>query len=447
MSRQTLTREQKEAVGLLSIGTFLEYFDLLLYIHMAVLLNQLFFPKYDPETNTLLTALTFFSTYLLRPIGALFFGWVGDNIGRKTTVVITTFMMAGSCVVMATLPTYDEIGIKATWFVIICRIVQGMTSMGEIIGAQVYLTETIKPPQQYSVVTLLSFLAALGGTFALAVASVTTTYNFNWRYAFWIGAVVALVGSVARTALRETADFTNANIKIKRRYEDVNRDSKVLENNAIWKEKVNKITTLAFFLIQCGWPVCFYIAFIHCGNILQNSFNYSPEQIIHHNFWLSMIEMLGILPLIYLSYYVYPILIIKIKFVIFTIFILICPYLLDNVHTPSQLFIIQSFIMAFVLEIVPGTSIFIKYFPVLRRFTYTAFLYALSRALMFIVTGVGCIYLTKYFGNYGLLAIIIPLLIGFAFGVLYFEKLEKESGRYPQKKKYADRTPDVNNLV
>ena len=67
-----LTREQKEAVGLLSIGTLLEYFDLMLYIHMAVLLNELFFPKYDPHTAALLSAFTFCSTYLLRPLGALF---------------------------------------------------------------------------------------------------------------------------------------------------------------------------------------------------------------------------------------------------------------------------------------------------------------------------------------------------------------------------------------
>ena len=78
-TQHSLTREQKEAVGLLSIGTFLEYFDLMLYVHMAVLLNELFFPKYDPFTNSLLSAFAFCSTYLLRPFGALLFGYIGDN--------------------------------------------------------------------------------------------------------------------------------------------------------------------------------------------------------------------------------------------------------------------------------------------------------------------------------------------------------------------------------
>src|SRR5580704_10898958 len=104
-----LNRNQKEAVALLSIGTFLEYFDLMLYVHMAVLLNELFFPKTDPFTASLLSAFSFCSTYLLRPFGALIFGYIGDYIGRKVVVIITTFMMAVSSIVIASLPTYAQI--------------------------------------------------------------------------------------------------------------------------------------------------------------------------------------------------------------------------------------------------------------------------------------------------------------------------------------------------
>ena len=90
----------------MQIGTFLEYFDLMLYVHMAVLLNELFFPKTDPLTTALLTAFAFCSTYVLRSFGALLFGYIGDHIGRKTTVILTTMMMAASCTIMASLPTY-----------------------------------------------------------------------------------------------------------------------------------------------------------------------------------------------------------------------------------------------------------------------------------------------------------------------------------------------------
>lgn len=117
-----LNREQKEAIGLLQVGTFLEYFDLMLYVHMAVLLNELFFPKTDPHTTALLSAFAFCSTYVLRPFGALIFGYIGDNIGRKATVIITTTIMSISCIIMANLPTYAQIGIAASWIVTICRI-------------------------------------------------------------------------------------------------------------------------------------------------------------------------------------------------------------------------------------------------------------------------------------------------------------------------------------
>ncbi|KJV76851.1 sugar (and other) transporter family protein [Rickettsia hoogstraalii str. RCCE3] len=161
-AREPTVRQQMEAVALLSVGTFLEYFDLMIYVHMAVVINELFFPKANPETTTLYAAAAFCSTFVFRPVGALIFGWIGDHIGRKVTVIITTFMMSIACIIMATLPTYAQIGITATVIMTICRIVQGMSSMGELMGAQLYLTEITKPPAQYSVVTLIDAVAAVG---------------------------------------------------------------------------------------------------------------------------------------------------------------------------------------------------------------------------------------------------------------------------------------------
>lgn len=75
----SLTCNQKEAMSLLSIGTFLEYFNLMLYVHMAVILNELFFPKSDPKVAFIYSASAFCSTYLLRPFGALIFGWIAEH--------------------------------------------------------------------------------------------------------------------------------------------------------------------------------------------------------------------------------------------------------------------------------------------------------------------------------------------------------------------------------
>ena len=136
--------------------------DLMLYVHMAVLLNELFFPKTDPFTASLLAAFAFCSTYLLRPFAALVFGYIGDHIGRKATVVITTGIMSISCLVMANLPTYAQIGIGASWAITICRIIQGMSSMGEMIGAELYISELVPLPMRYSTVSIIAVCSSLG---------------------------------------------------------------------------------------------------------------------------------------------------------------------------------------------------------------------------------------------------------------------------------------------
>ncbi len=252
--RQTkLTTEQKEAIGLLSIGTFLEYFDLMLYVHMAVFLNEIFFPKTDPHTAALLSAFAFCSTFVLRPIGALIFGWLGDNIGRRSTVIITTFMMAISCFIMANLPTYEQIGITAAWLLTLCRMVQGMSSMGEIIGAEIYMTEVTKPPVQYPAVALIMTFSAIGTFSALLVASLVTSNNLNWRLAFWFGSGIAMIGVIARTTLRETPDFADAKRHLQKTFNNITNtlaiNSEQLKHNALWQEKVSKKTSFAYLLI------------------------------------------------------------------------------------------------------------------------------------------------------------------------------------------------------
>lgn len=432
-----ITREQKEAVGLLSIGTFLEYFDLMLYVHMSVLLNELFFPKSDPHTQAIYSSIAFCSTFVFRPIGAILFGWIGDTLGRKTTIVITTFLMSLSCIIMSITPTFAEKGLIATAIVTICRMIQGMSSMGEIIGAKLYLTETVKRPHQYAVLALLNFLAALGGTVALGISSFVMSNNLNWRYVFGIGAIVAITGSIARTTLREVPEFADPKRRLKSIFNKFNNhDTLSIKEKFIWNESVNIRTSIALFCIECAWPVCFYIAFIYLGEVLKSNFNYSPEQIINNNFIVSIFEILGIIPLIFLGYFIYPISILKIRLILFSIFILISPFLLMNLSSPNKILFLQSFIMFFVLDNTPASSIFYSYFPIFKRFTYTSFIYALSRALMYIITSFAFIYITQHFGNWGIIIISTPILCAYIFGVLHFQKLEINTGNYVQKKMF-----------
>jgi MHS family proline/betaine transporter-like MFS transporter len=430
-----LTRDQKEAVGLLTIGTFLEYFDLMLYVHMAVLLNELFFPKTDPKTAQLLYAFAFCSTYLLRPVGAVVFGWIGDNMGRKITVVITTSMMSISCLVMAQLPTYAEIGIKAAWIVTICRIVQGMTSMGEKVGAELYLTEYLKPPASHVGVAIICLAAAVGTTVALGVAFFVTQYALNWRLAFWIGTLIALIGMIARTKLRETPDFVNAKTRLKnalQKLQDTESSIKIEKtiesnNDNIATEKVKFLTTISLFLLDCMWPVMFYFSYAHCANILKYSFKYSSEQIIQNNFIVSMLMIINVSLVIYFSRKISPLRILKIKLILSSITLILTPFLLNNAKTGFDILIIQSIVIFFACDSAPANAIFYKYFPVFKRFTYTSILYAMSRALVYVITSFSLVYLTDIFGNYGLYAITIPTILGFAFGLSYFIQLDKKN--------------------
>ncbi len=437
----SLKPRQKEAIGLLSIGTFLEYFDLLLYVHMSVLLNELFFPQTDPHTKSLLTAFAFCSSYILRPFGALIFGYIGDNIGRKATVIITTTMMSLSCLTMAILPTYEQIGITAAYIVTACRIIQGMSSMGEVVAANLYITEITKPPIQYPAVTSIAIFGVLGGTCALGIASLVTSFGFNWRNAFWFGALVAVIGAIARTRLRETPDFADAKRRIRNAIIETDNDPNILKQNIIWNEKVNKKTALCLFFIECSWPVCFYFTYMYCGNILKDSFNFTPEQIIHQNFLVSMMQLFSWIILAYLSYIIHPFKIIKVRLAIFLVFVAICPYLLDNLTSSYQMMAIQVIIVVFGFMGTPAVSIFYKRFPVFKRFTYATFSYALSRAFIYVITSFGLVYFSEIFGNWVVLVVMIPTAIAFTYAIRHFEMLEKINEHPLYEKKYNHDLP------
>ncbi|HJD64106.1 MAG TPA: MFS transporter [Rickettsia endosymbiont of Sericostoma sp.] len=423
--QRNLTREQAEAVGLLSIGTFLEYFDLMLYIHMAVLLNELFFPKYDPHMNSLLTAAAFCSTYLLRPFGAIIFGWIGDKVGRKATVIITTFMMACSCLVMFILPTYAKIGITASVLITICRIVQGLSSLGEVIGAGLYLTEITKPPIQYPVVGAITIFAELGGVFALGVATLVTSYGFNWRYAFLFGTVIALVGAIARTRLRETTEFADASKRLVKKLNTFGLEKKDVTNQEMLNERINIKTILAYLSIGATGPIYFYFLYMHCGTILKTSFNYTSQQIISHNLIIAIVELLIVILYTYLSYKISPLKILKTRLVIFASTIIFLPYLLNNISSSFYLLLLQFFIVIFKTGTFPAVPIFYKHFPIFKRFRCISISFAVVRATMYVVTSFGLVYLIERFGNWGLLILFIPFIVLYGFGLRHFEMLEK----------------------
>jgi MFS family permease len=405
MNTNTFSREQKEAVFILSIGTFLEYFDLMLYIHMAVLLNELFFPQADPLVAKLLAAFAFCSTYVFRPIGGFIIGWIGDHVGRKNTIIITTLTMALCCVTMASVRTYAEIGITSAIVMVVCRMLQGFSSLGEAVGAELYLTETLKQPNSYVSTGIVGISARIGGLFALAVASLSMSIGLNWRLAFWIGAGIALIGLVARVRLRETPEFIKFKIKMERRKELLRTmpESYRRYNDLIFTtKKPDKKTILSYFMMFVSNSVCFYLTFIYCGNFMKESLGLTPEQIINQNLRVTMATIIGtIITTVFFVRKYHPLKIVKIQILLYTIFLPAIPYWLSNISNLTSLSLFQFAMFFLALNPFCMQIPCFKHIPLQRRFTTLATTFGLATALANVLVTFSLIPLTNYLGYYG----------------------------------------------
>lgn len=427
----TLDSEKKEAVGLLQIGTFLEYFDLMLYVHMAVILNDLFFPKTDPFTAKLLTAFAFSSTFVFKPFGALLFGFIGDKMGRKSVVIITTTIMSVTCFVMATLPTYAQIGIAASIGITVCRMLQGISSLGESIGSEIYLCEITKPPVRYPVVGMIGAAGAFGSMASLGAANAFMSLGMNWRIIFMLGALIAVIGTMARTRLREASEFADMKRRMQlavaaTRREGLQQAAELLKSTSnVWKERVEVKTAVAYFLTFCGWPVCFYISYMYCGSLLKYEFGLTGEQLISHNFILSIGNFIGLMFFVLLTYKVYPLKIVKAKLFVYYPLILLTPLILTYTTSAKWLLVFQILGVVFGPSTIPAKAIFLIHFPIFKRFTYAGFIAAFAHAVLYIITSFGMVFLSDLFGYWGLLLVTLPTTIGFTWGIKYFERLEK----------------------
>lgn len=425
-----LTKQQKYSLALLSLGTFLEYFDLMLYVHMAALLNELFFPKTDAFATFIISAFTFCITFVFRPIGAAIFGYIGDYIGRKFVIVLTSIIMALTCLTMSFLPTYAQIGVTATWIMLLCRIVQSMSSMNELLGSEIYILEIIPDkPMQFSAVSTIPIFSSLGGLVALWFSSLLFVFGISWRWAFGVGAIIALFSILSRRKLKESANEVDFQKFFKNTI--LNRDNKkeIIENKYI-NPKINWKTIFNYGVMEIPYVIIFYFCFIYCSGILKNTFGYTPEQIIQHNSVVVLFSTLNYFLISYLSYKIYPLILAKIRLIIVTSFVLFLPFFLDNLTTTLEVMLIQIFLEFFIPTTSAGASIIFSYFPVAKRFRSIALTFSIGRAFVYVITSFGIIYLIDYYGNYGILIVALPFLFLNYIGLNYFIKLEKKSGNF-----------------
>ncbi|MDR5822964.1 glycine betaine/L-proline transporter ProP [Caballeronia sp. LZ043] len=204
----------KRAVGAMALGNAMEWFDFGVYSYIAVVLGQVFFPSSSPSAQLIATFGTFAAAFLVRPIGGMVFGPLGDRIGRQRVLAMTMIMMAAGTFCIGLIPAYTSIGIFAPVLLLLARLVQGFSTGGEYGGAATFIAEFSTDARRgffgsfLEVGTLVGYILG-AGTVALLTALLPhdALLSWGWRVPFMIAGPLGLVGLYIRMKLEETPAF------------------------------------------------------------------------------------------------------------------------------------------------------------------------------------------------------------------------------------------------
>lgn len=207
----------KKSVFATGVGNAMEWFDFGLYSYLAVIISQNFFSAVqNDELKLVFTFATFAIAFLMRPLGGIIFGKIGDKAGRKVVLTTTIILMAFSTLLIGLLPTYDQIGIWAPILLLVARIIQGFSTGGEYAGAMVYIAES-SPDNKRSILgsgleigTLTGYiLASLVASILFIALSDEQMASWGWRIPFLLGLPLGFVGLYLRKSLEESPIFEN----------------------------------------------------------------------------------------------------------------------------------------------------------------------------------------------------------------------------------------------
>jgi MHS family alpha-ketoglutarate permease-like MFS transporter len=197
-----------------SIGNAVEWFDWTVYATFLVYFSTQFFPKENEALALIGTTSAYALAFFFRPLGGWLLGRFADLRGRKAGMLVTILLMAGGSLVIAVLPTYEQVGWLAPVLLLLARIAQGMSLGGEVSNASAYLAE-IAPPERrgrysafFYISTGTSLLAAsLLGVLLTNVLDDDQLNSYGWRIAFAAGGLLGLIGLWLRRSLTETDQF------------------------------------------------------------------------------------------------------------------------------------------------------------------------------------------------------------------------------------------------
>ncbi|MDR2268113.1 MAG: MFS transporter [Holosporaceae bacterium] len=242
----------KKSVAIVGFGTLLEWAEFTFFAYMADYLSSMFFSVDDPTFARLKIYGVFAASYIMRPIGAIIFGHIGDRYGRKTPMIASLLLMAAATFGIGILPTYNSIGGVSSALLIILRMIQGIAVGGEFNGATVLLTEYDKS-RPFLAGSWTSFAASAGMALGSLAATIVSHFSsdFLWRLPFLLSAVIALAAIYMRRDMEETEDFCKAK---------ENNELFDVPISAAWKHNKAGLACTAAFSI-------FVSVFVYTGNI------------------------------------------------------------------------------------------------------------------------------------------------------------------------------------
>ncbi|MFI0468161.1 MFS transporter [Saccharopolyspora sp. 5N102] len=201
----------RRAVGAAAIGNCTEWYDFGVYAYVAAYVGHQFFPG---PLETISAFGVFAISFLFRPLGSLFFGPLGDRIGRQKVLALTILLMSGSTFVIGLLPTYEAIGVFAPMLLLLCRLLQGFSTGGEYGGAATYIAEFAPDRRRGFWGSWLEFGTLVGFGFGALVPTIlilnldsASMESWGWRIPFLIAGPLGAVGLYLRSKLEDTPAF------------------------------------------------------------------------------------------------------------------------------------------------------------------------------------------------------------------------------------------------
>jgi MHS family proline/betaine transporter-like MFS transporter len=204
----------KRAVSAAALGNAMEWFDFGVYGYLAVTLGHVFFPGSSPTAQVIATFATFTVAFLVRPVGGLVFGPLGDRFGRQRVLAATMIMMALGTFAIGLIPSYERIGLWAPVLLLLARLLQGFSTGGEYGGAATFIAEYSTDARRGQMGSWLEFgtlggyIAGAGAVTALtSLLTATQMLDWGWRVPFLIAGPLGLLGLYMRMKLEETPAF------------------------------------------------------------------------------------------------------------------------------------------------------------------------------------------------------------------------------------------------